>query len=316
MKYSTLPKSRSGFTLIELLVAMAITIVLLGVLVYLTGISMDTYRDSRNEVRASRQAKDALEKISKDFESMISRRDGNSYEWLYAGVDSKSNVDDPTGPSGQDGQITNRAQLIFFTGATDRYDGQIGDPDEDGGGDVSAVGYRLTFNDQIGDGASQEHAVFSLYRHLINPGSRPETDEDNTFDNLLAQENLKQAYDVFEDDDISPENFLAENIYEFTVTFLVEYTPSGTGMTNIERVTLRQNGTSNYSEFRLKGNGIVATGPKAADIANGRIMGVEVSITVLSDRGLTLAKKAGLSKEELVKKHGYHYTKTINTPRP
>ncbi|MBT8044014.1 MAG: type II secretion system GspH family protein, partial [Verrucomicrobiae bacterium] len=82
------PKTRSniaGFTLIELLVAMAITVVLIGVLVYLTAISMDTYRDSRNEVRASRQAKEALETISKDLESMISRRDGNTYEWLYAG---------------------------------------------------------------------------------------------------------------------------------------------------------------------------------------------------------------------------------------
>ena len=48
MKQNLLSKTRAGFTLIELLVAMAITVVLLGVLVYLTGVSMDTYRDSRN----------------------------------------------------------------------------------------------------------------------------------------------------------------------------------------------------------------------------------------------------------------------------
>ncbi len=84
----------------------------------------------------------------------------------------------------------------------------------------------------------------------------------------------------------------------------------------IERVTMRQNGTSNYTQFRLKGNGIVAIGPKSSEIANGRIIGAEVSITVLSDRGLTIAKKTGLPRDELVKKHGYHYTKTITTPRP
>jgi hypothetical protein len=229
-----------------------------------------------------------------------------------------SGISDPTGPSGQDGQITNRAQLIFFTGATDRYNGQIGVSGQDGGGDVSAVGYRLTFNDQIGDGANPEHAVFSLYRHLVNPGPRPSNPgENNTFKDLLAQDDLKTAYNVFKTGDITPENFLVENIYEFTVTFLVEYTPSGTNTTNIERVTLRQNGTSNYTEFRLKGNKIEASGgSNASAIENGRIIGVEVSITVLSDRGLTLAKRSGLSKEELVKKHGYHYSKTITTPRP
>ena len=52
------------------------------------------------------------------------------------------------------------------------------------------------------------------------------------------------------------------------------------------------------------------------DLNNGTIIGAEVSITVLTDRGLTLAKKSGISQEDLVKKHSYHYTKTITTPRP
>ena len=110
---------QSGFTLIELLVSMVITVVLLGVLVYMTGISMDTYKKSRNEVRASRQAKEALDTIAKDFESMISRRDGNTYEWLYAGQEPSS----LKGPTNK--EIPNTSQLIFFTGATDRYDGNI-----------------------------------------------------------------------------------------------------------------------------------------------------------------------------------------------
>ncbi len=315
MKIKRLQNFRPGFTLIELLVSMAITVVLLGVLVYMTGISMDTYRDSRNEIRASRQAKEAIETIAKDLESLVSRRDGNTYEWLYSGVDSKSGITDSTGPSSKDGQIANRAQVIFFTGATDRYNGEIGVDGVDKGGDVSAVSYRLTFRDQIGDTSDERHAVFSLYRHLVNP--------DETFGvdgaaSLLAVEDLRAAYqNGFEARDLVAANFLVENVYEFTLTFLVEYTTTGTTpVTKIERVSMMQNGNGGYQEFRLKGNKIVADGPKSAEIENGRIVGAEVSITVLTDRGLTLAKKSGISREDLVKKHSYHYTKAITTPRP
>ncbi len=240
---------KSGFTLIELLVAMAITVILLGVLVYMTGISMDTYKRSRNEVRASRQAKEALEIISKDFESMVSRRDGNDYEWLYAGKE-KSSL---TGPSGKELQITNSSHLIFFTGATDRYNGQINVDNVDKGGDVSAVCYRLVFRDQIGDTDDEEYAVYSLYRHLINP--------DEAFgvggtSGLLAEADLESAYTGLFDDtaDLAASNFLVENIYEFTVTFLVEYTVvvGGATVTKIERVSLSNGGE--YEEVRVRGN--------------------------------------------------------------
>lgn len=302
MKIKSHPSGAKGFTLIELLVAMTITVILLGVLVYMTGISMDTYRDSRDEVRASRQAKEALNAIARDLEGMVSRRDGNTYEWVYAGEEPRG-LEGPTGR-----EITNSSQLIFFAGATDRYNGDIGGAD-DKGGDVSAISYRLVYRDQIADTDNEEHAVFALYRHLVNP--------DEAFD-LLAVDDLKAAYrGKFGDAaDLTSSNFLVENIYEFTITFLVEYVPAGGTATKIERVSLRQNGDSNYTEFRLKGNKIEASGPDAAAIENGRIIGAEVSISVLTDRGLTLAKRSGLPRDELVKKHCYHYTKTINTPRP
>ena len=296
---------QSGFTLIELLVAMSLTVILLGILVYMTGISMDTYKKSRNEVRASRQAKEALDVIARDFESMISRRDGNVYEWLYAGKEPR----DLEGPSGK--EVTNASQIIFFTGATDRYNGEIGGTD-DKGGDVSTVCYRLVYRDQIGDTDTDEYAVFSLYRHLVNP--------DDTFgvggaSGLLAVDDLKQAYQTgFENDDLVASNFLVENIYELTVTFLVEYTESNE--TKIERVTIRQNGTSPYTELRLKGDKIEVQGGGGSAIENGHIVGVEVSITILTDHGITLAKKSGIKREDLLRKHAYHYTKTINTPRP
>ncbi len=289
---------QSGFTLVELLVAMAITVILLGVLVYMTGISMDTYKNSRNEVRASRQAKEAVETLAKDFEGLMAKRDGNTYEWLYAEVDNAT---------GREYEAANAGQLIFFTGATDRYNGDIGGI-RDRGGDISTVGYRLKFKDQILDNGSDKFATFSLYRQLVNP--------DETFNNLLAKDNLKTAYSSYGARDCQANNFLVENVYEFTVTFLVEYSDNSTtpATTRIERVTLSP---SAYSEFRLKGDGIQAVGPGSTNIANGSLIGVEISISVITDNGLSVMKH--VSKNVWRKqqdKYTYHYTKTINTPRP
>lgn len=305
---------QAGFTLIELLVSMSITVILLGILVYMTGISMDRYKESRNEVRASRQAKEAMNVIASDLESMVSRRDGMSHEWLYIGQEPRG----LEGPNGK--EVTNASQLIFFTGATDRYNGAIG-TDQDSGGDVSAVCYRLVYRDQISNKEADEadsYPVFALYRHLVDP--------DETFGiggakGLLAVDNLQSEYrGMFRDqDDLTAAHFLVENIYEFTVTFLVEYTvSSGTNTEKrIERVTLRQGETSGYTEFRLTGDLIsVKGGSNGSKFENGNIVGAEISITVLTDQGMVLAAKSGMKREEIIKKHTYHYTKKINTPRP
>lgn len=304
-------RHRKGFTLIELLVAMAITIVLLGVLVYLTGISMDTYRDSRNEVRASRQAKEALETIAKDLESMVMRRDSSSHEWLFAGAETST----LKGP-GAGKEIANTCRVIFFTGATDRYEGQIGTTD-DKGGDVSAVSYRLVYKDQISGGpptSEGDYPVFSLYRHLVNP--------DEAFD-ILALESLETGTgSVFSDaKDLVAENFLVENIYEFTLTFLIEVKKGN--VTHIVRASMKPGGCT---EFSIKGNKLEYDGTidfpatsslAKADVENGRVVGAEVSISVISDRGLTLIQKLPAARwDEVKSQHMYHYTKTVTTPRP
>jgi hypothetical protein len=125
--------------------------------------------------------------------------------------------------------------------------------------------------------------------------------------------------------DLTASNFLVENIYEFTITFLVEVTEGSNGgttpTTSIERVTLRQdpNASGNpYTEFRLKGDKItVMGGGSGADLTNGNIVGVEISISVITDQGLVIAKKVPSAVwEKQQGKYTYHYTKTINTPRP
>lgn len=292
----------SGFTLIELLVSMVITVILVGILIYITSISMDTYRTSRNEVRASRQAKQAMDVLARDFEGMVVRRGSNNFEWLNAAAETSQ----LRGPSGK--EIPNTSRVIFFTSATDRYNGEIGVIGTDNGGDVSAVSYRLVYRDQISDTDSDEHAVFALYRNLADP--------DEAFD-LLANENLSTvSSNIFSDAaDLSSENFLVENIYEFTVTFVVEYTPEGASASSIERVVLAHNSPSAYEGFSVRGDKLI-TIPAQTSLESGVLVGVELSISVLTDQGVTLAKRSGLQQEDLLRQHSFHYTKKVLVSRP
>jgi prepilin-type N-terminal cleavage/methylation domain-containing protein len=312
----SLPKAR-GFTMLELLVAMSVTVILLGMVTFMTGVSMDGYKGSRDKVVAGRQAKEALDAITKDFEAMVVRMDGSDNMWLYADVEPKLVADGAAnttlvGPANK--KIPNAPRLIFFTAAPDRYDGDFGG-DADNGGDVSAVSYRLVYRDQISGAAANAVGAFpsfTLYRHLVDP--------DDTFTNVLGQANLTApvapAVNQFTDAlDFTAENVLAENIYELSMTFIVQYT-NASGVTKLERVTIGSTAGAQYSSFRIKGNGIVAAGgTNAALLGDGQLIGVEVGMTVLSDRGLVMTQKGGMTRGDIINEYGTHYTDTISVPR-
>ena len=286
--------------MLELLVAMSVTVILLGMVTFMTGVSMDGYKGSRDKVVAGRQAKEALDAITKDFEAMVARADGSDNMWLYAEVEPNLSTA-LGGPAGK--TITNAPRLIFFTGAPDRYDGDIGGTN-DNGGDVSAVAYRLAYRDQISGTAANAVGAFpsfTLYRHLVDP--------DATFTNVLGQVNLTApvapAVNQFTDAlDFTAENVLAENIYELTVTFLVQ-TSAG-----VERITIGPQ-TSQHDEFTVAGNGLEVDGA----LQDGQLVGVEIGMTVLSERGLVMTEKGGMTRQDIIKDYGIHYTHTINVPR-
>ena len=297
-----------GFTLLELLVAMSVTLLLLGMVTYMTGVSMDGYKGSRDKVVAGRQAKEALDAITKDFEAMVARADGSDNMWLYAEVEPNLSTA-LGGPAGK--TITNAPRLIFFTGAPDRYDGDIGGTN-DNGGDVSAVAYRLAYRDQISGTAANAVGAFpsfTLYRHLVDP--------DATFTNVLGQVNLTApvapAVNQFTDAlDFTAENVLAENIYELTVTFLVQRS------NGVKRFTIGQNtGTQQYHSLVIKGNGILSKADSAStEVAEaGQLVGVEIGVTVLSERGLVMTEKGGMTRQDIIKDYGVHYTHAVNVPR-
>jgi prepilin-type N-terminal cleavage/methylation domain-containing protein len=296
------PRGR-GFTLAELLVAMAITVLLLTILVSVTGVALDGWRISRNKVRAARQAKAALEQLSRDFESMVIRP-GNDFEWFYAKSES-----DPPGPN--ENKSPNAARLVFFTAATDRYNGDV----DGGNGDVSAVAYRLYFKDPITGDSGTDYDVFALYRKLVNP--------DEAFEDFLAQEDLEQEYQSLENDLEQTENFLCENIFELSVVFLIEYnetTSEGQLVTRLERVPILSTASGDAAEeFRVRGTGIEVDQDDDVDYAKGRIVAVDITVGVLTDNGVATLKNVNFQPEELEKflsKNTHRYSKTILLPQP
>jgi prepilin-type N-terminal cleavage/methylation domain-containing protein len=199
-------RSRSGFTLVELLVALGITAIIVAMLVTISATALTGYSESRSQVKAAREAKAALDQIARDLESLVVRS-GGDYDWLWV------SSDDPPGSSNN--QSPNAARAVFFTAATDRYDGAI-NTSADQGGDVSTVGYRLLFRDPVSDVDDNAFSTFILYRQLINP--------DETFENLLASQDLESAYSSYITSESDSRNFLCENIYEFSLSFTVEFT--------------------------------------------------------------------------------------------
>lgn len=309
MKTPISSKRRGGFTLIELLVAMAITTVIVAVLVSITGVALDTWQRGRAEIRASRQAKSMLDTMAKDFESLVSRR-GNTSEWLFTKVDSDL-------PGSAANQSSNAAELIFFTAATDRYLGKIGTAD-DKGGDVSCVGYQLKWQDPVKGTEEDNSSTFVLYRLLVNP--------DDTFKDLLGKDDLESAFSSYSSKVKDVENFVCENVYQFTLTYQIEVTQqSGSTTTTLPvRVTLGETGAG--KELRLLGTGIdtpnLSTGRlkptvTADEIKAGRLTGVEIGITVLSDAAVIRLNTTGLDKkvrEKILAQESFQYSRVVELP--
>lgn len=297
--------SRKGFTLMELMVAMAITTIIITVLVSITSIAIDTWNRSRSELRAARQAKSMVDTLARDFESMVTRR-GNEYEWLSA-----KNTNSSQGPNGLNS--TNSSELIFFSGSTDRYNGNIGGKD-DKGGDVSAVLYKLFYKDPVDKSGNYE--TFVLNRVLVDP--------DVTFKNILGQKSLDTAYNTLSNELEKEENFVCENVFQFTVTFQIEVTQGSGSSAKLVSVPVtvgRSSSGSVTDSFKIKGTGIETTatsnGVTADELKSGRVKSVEISLTVLTDAGIDQVRRGGMSdakKAEFMAKHSYQYTKLIQLP--
>jgi prepilin-type N-terminal cleavage/methylation domain-containing protein len=294
MKNPTDSFQKRGFTLLELMVAMVITTIIVTVLVSITSIAIDTWNRSRSELRAARQAKAMVDTMARDFEALVTRS-GNSNEWLSA-------------VSAAPGDSTNAAALVFFTAATDRYNGEIGKTGVDLGGDVSCVGYKLDWKDPIGGGSQGNFQTFVLNRCLVDPKA--------TFDTMLGKPGIADLFANTYGSELSKEQyFVCENIFQFTVTFHVEV-PSTSGAASPPQNKLVTIGSSGLvQKFSIKGTGIETT-PADATLTAGRVTAVGISLSVLTDFGVDLLRKspARAGDAAWLAKNSYQYSKLIQLP--
>ncbi len=310
----------------ELMVAMAITTIIVTVLVSITSIALDTWNRSRSELRASRQAKSMLDVMTRDFESLVTRK-GNVSEWLSAKIPGSL-------PGDKNLLSTNAAELMFFCSPTDRYDGGIGTT-VDKGGDVSLVAYQLDYRDPIGKNG--EFKTFVLNRLLVNP--------DDTFSNLLGKTDMTKAIQGIsglgniEISSVFPyknkledsTNFVCENIYQFSLTFRLNISKSTTlnGITTTISspfsLTLPRNRDPSADQLSITGGGVVLQqgdvlvtkemdGFTREDILGAKVEAVEISVTVISDFGVDQIKRrkfSGNQQAEFLAKNSYQYTKLV-----
>ncbi len=299
----TMSRKPRGFTLIELMVAMAITTIIVTVLVSVTSIALDTWNRSRAEVRAARQAKAMTDTMARDFEALVTRK-GNNYQWLFG--------DGSSTPPGENLPSTNANELIFFTSATDRYEGQINTA-EDEGGDVSCVAYRLEYKDPI-TGDNTGFPTYVLNRLLVDP--------DETFNDLLGKEDLKTAFSKYSTQLSEAENFVCENVYQFSTTFHVEVMSDG------ERISVpitlgSSNSGQTVSEFSINGDGLGgslqgASGVTSDELKAGRVTAVEIALTVLSDFAVDQLRNRRFptpaAQAEFLAENSYQYSKVVEVP--
>lgn len=267
-------KCRSAFTLIEIMVAAAITIIMVGLVIQITGEVLKVWNRSVGKLSTTAEARMAMELLTADLETALFVN--KDQQWLRVEWDeTASQVGTP--------EVGQTVGLKLFSPAMDRTSGGLGN--------VCGIAYRLAkavpYNSPSPDSEVEE--TYILFRSLEEP--------QNTFDNLLGSgdsgpqitlgdENGNLPNFWTTDNIVSPGNYLAGNIVDFKI-YIIGIDPA-TG----EEIVLNSSGDVNgFAAFDNTYEGSIDNNYMYG--GSDGLTGVspifaEVALKVISDEGLEI----------------------------
>jgi len=278
MRHKSTAHRRQAFTLIEIMVAAAITIVMIGLVIQITGEVLKLWNRSMGKLSANAEARIAMELLTSDLEAALIRNDG--LLWIFA-------KDDDAMPAIA-GFEPNTITLVMFTTAQDR-------PQQDANGkavpgNICAVQYKLVYQSPVTGQDNDETNTFALHRRLIDPVT--------TFSALLGtgnQENFDKWLDIafpvnsdvslsYTDYDVpaAAEYYLAGNIVDFRVEF---YVVDALGVAQLVPSPVEYGGDS-------PSVGPLATNPDL----RYPIEYADISLTVISNEGMNILRNLALNR--------------------
>lgn len=174
----------------------------------------------------------------------------------------------------------------------------------------------MYYKDPI-DSSGTTFRTFVLNRLLVNP--------DDTFRDLLGKTDLTSAFTNYSTKLDDTENFLCENVFQFTVTFHIEASHADGTTTKLVTVPVVIGQTSAAqvtSSFKIKGSGIetdaTPSGVTADELKGGQITAMEVSLTVLTDYAADQLRNRPFTdsqKSQFLAKNSFQFTKLVPIPR-
>ena len=231
-----LARHSAGFTIVELLVAMAISIMIVGLLLAVSSQMLGDYDLIQGRSRMEADADFAIDMIASDLMTLSIPNKGEGLRALPEKVK----------------DATNAQWLVFLGGTFDK--------DITSSRSVRAVSYRLACQNPV-DGSSGSQ-VYGLYRTLA--------DATNTFGSVIGSADLTTNSFCADTSSTQPKNFLIGNVVAFNTRFLIAGTTNWTdpiSQTNtIDRNFAMTNGVSVPGGFTRAEVTVTVLTPKGAKL--------------------------------------------------
>lgn len=260
---------RRGFTLLELLIAVTISSIIIVVMLSMTGVVADAWRNGNNKIFTNNEARAAFSRLAEDLESAVIRDNIAGAEWFVA----SSNPGDFGGTP----RPANPTWLMFYSTPSDRqlFEYQTGSINYDRSkpipGNVVTLSYKIVPQDPI-RGGNSEYTLYGLYRAMPKGVGNPPNPAKTTFDEILGKPDLKGFWNN-RPEASDKDNFYISNIFDFSFTFWISIFEGG---------SLRTIAVPAGQEIRVTSENLFVG---STAYPGGKLASVDISMTILTQEG-------------------------------